>query len=266
ALDICNATPSDLYRLFIKELPPFASIYLSCDGNIGGDSTSVIAGFYSALGVPTASNPDHLAELLRLLATILGKEADLAGAGTNPSNEKHLASVSRARSVLVADHLATWFPAYLLRAKEVAPSPLSGWVCSALDLMSILVGEDQSTGLTLEAPNKAVSAFSSEMISWITSPGRSGLIITPWDLTNLAESLGLAVRIGRKRFVLEELWARAGEELLVNLHLLALRQMNLFDAYSSSFPSLQAWAERAGRTAELLSVKARTGPTDARES
>ncbi len=259
ALGIEGAAPSDLYELFVKELPPFASIYLSTDGNIGGDTRFVIAGFYTALGIPVPSDPDHLASLLRLLSVILNKEAELASAGTDPSNEKRLASVSRARSVLVADHLATWLPAYLLRAEEVAPSALQGWVSCALDLLSVVTGGSQGTVLPTEEHDNGniASASSSEVINWITSPGCSGLIITPWDIRNLAESLGLAIRIGRKRFVLEELWAQAGQEVLVHLQSMAERQMKLFDENCCDFPSLKTWSTRAARTVESLAAKAK---------
>ena len=63
ALGLPGVARSDLYRLFIKDLPPFASIYLSADGNIGGDSQAVISGIYRALGVPVPNDPDHLSSL-----------------------------------------------------------------------------------------------------------------------------------------------------------------------------------------------------------
>lgn len=259
ALGVEGATPSDLYHLFVKELPPFASIYLSSDGNIGGGSRSVIAGFYSALGIPTPSDPDHLASLLRLLSGILNKEAELAGADSDAGDEQRLVSVSRARSVLVNDHLATWLPVYLLRAKEVAPRPLMGWVSCTLDLLSVMVGECQGTVPAVQVydGNLAVPGSSSELISWITTPGRSGIIVTHWDISNLAESLGLALRVGRKRFVLEELWAQARQEVVGCIETMVERQMKLFDENIGDFPSLQAWSVKAAGTMQLLAMKAR---------
>ncbi len=259
ALGVVGVTPADLYQLFVKELPPFASIYLSSEGNIGGESRSVIAGFYSALGIPTPSDPDHLASLLRLLSGILSKEAELSSAGWDAVDQGRLASVSRARSVLVNDHLATWLPAYLLRAKEVAPRPLMGWVLCALDLISVMVGECQDAPPVPQEPygNYVPPNSSEELISWITTPSRSGIIVTHWDISNIAESLGLALRIGRKRFVLEELWGQAGTEVVGFIEAMAVHQVKLFDEYSGDLPSLQAWSAKAVGTMQLLATKAR---------
>ncbi len=258
SLGVAGVSASDLYQLFVNELPPFASIYLSSDGNIGGNSRSVIAGFYSALGIPTPSDPDHLASLLRLLSGILNKEAELAGAGSNPEDESRLASVSRARSVLVNDHLAPWLPAYLLRAEEVAPRPLLGWVSCALDLLSVMVGERQYVvpGPRAYDEKLAEPGSSSELISWITTPGRSGIIVTHWDISNLAELLGMALRVGRKRFVLEELWAQGGTQVAGCIEAMAVRQMKLFDENIGDFPSLQAWSDKAAGTQQLLATLA----------
>ncbi len=258
AVGVADVTPADLYQLFVKELPPFASIYLSSEGNIGGASRSVIAGFYSALGIPTPSDPDHLASLLRLLSGILVKEAELVGADSDSVDERRLASVSRARSVLVNDHLASWLPAYLLRAEEVAPRALMGWVTCAADLISVMVGECQYTGAAtqvVEEDNLPPNS-SSELISWITTPSRSGIIVTHWDIGNFAESLGLALRIGRKRFVLEELWGQAGPEVVGCIEALAVHQVKLFDKHSVDFPSLQAWSAKAVGTIQLLAARA----------
>jgi len=258
SLGVQGVSASDLYQLFVKELPPFASIYLSSDGNIGGRSRSVIAGFYSALGIPTPSDPDHLAPLLRLLSEILNKEAELAGAGSNPEDGSRLASVSRARSVLVNDHLATWLPAYLLRAEEVAPRPLLGWVSCALDLFSVLVGECHyvAPGPQANDDGLVVPGSSAELISWITTPGRSGIMLTHWDIANLAQQLGLALRVGRKRFVLEELWTQAGDEIASCIEAMAVHQMKLFDDNIGDFPTLQAWSDNAAGTRQVLATMA----------
>lgn len=252
ALGIEDATPSDLYQLFVRELPPFASVYLSGDGNIGGESHSAIAGFYHALGVPTPSDPDHLSSLFSLLSQILQKEADLTKGSSDPAREAKLASVSRAKSVLVGEHLLSWLPAYLLRAKEVVSYRLSGWVNCAMDLLSVLVDQISQSEIGEEEFEFERFGSVSDAVEWITTPRKSGLVITPWDISNIGDDLGVALRVGRKRFVLEELLNQSRSDVALALQVLSDHQMKLFNAHKREFPSLSIWAERAARTRELI--------------
>lgn len=253
ALGIETVSRSDLYELFVKELPPFASIYLSADGNIGGEIQSVIAGFYLVLGVPTPSDPDHLSSLLALLAGVLSKEAELRGDG-EAQGGVWLSSVLRAKSVLIAEHLLSWLPAYLLRAKEVAPTELLGWVSCAMDLVSAICEPERAEALAEESEIPAAIASVSELVGWMTTPSRSGLILCPSDISAMADSLGLALRVGRKRFVLEELASQADLNRLLPLFAAtARRQEELFALYSGEFNSLGSWAARAKRSREMLS-------------
>ncbi len=254
ALGIEAASPADLYELFVKELPPFASIYLSSDGNIGGEIQSVIAGFYHVLGVSTPSDPDHLSSLLALLAGVLSKEAELTGDGGAKGDGMRLSSVRRSKSVLIAEHLMSWLPAYLLRAKEVAPAELLGWVSCAMDLVSAVCEPEPAAVLSEESEPPAAMASVAELVKWMTTPSCSGLILCPSDISSMAGSLGLALRVGRKRFVLEELASQADPSQLLSLFVVAAhRQEELFELYSAEFSLLRSWVARAKRSREILS-------------
>ena len=256
ALGITDASRADLYELFVKELPPFASVYLSDEGSIGGAARSAIAGFYHVLGVPAPSDPDHLSSLLALLYSVLMKEADLHEEVAARSDVR-LASVERARSVLTGEHLLSWLPAYLIRAREIAPDGLSGWVSCAWDLASVLSNWDDGCAETDEGVGELASALADtapEFVDWITTPSRSGLIIAPSDIAEVADALGLAPRAGRKRFVLEELITQAGwQGVRARLAGIASRQEMQFASRAEEFSSLRLWAAKARRAAELLS-------------
>lgn len=248
----CNGVSSgDLYQAFIKDLPPFASIYLSGDGNIGGEPRSVIAGFYRALSQPIPSDPDHLSNLLSLLAGILNAQAESAGTQSPEKAE----SVNRAKLVILSDHILSWLPAYLLRANEVFPSALENWVAVTMDLLAVLSNEilndigQADPAVSFDIARNDVD----QIVSFVTSPGRSGIIVTQSDIEEISRALDLPLRVGRKRFILEDLFAISSRDVLGEFHSLAIRQCQLFESNVSQFPSLRNWIDRASQTIGLLS-------------
>jgi Nitrate reductase delta subunit len=60
---------------FIMNCPPYASVSLGPDGALGGEGADRVAGFWRAIGVAPPAEPDHLAALLSLYAS-LGEAAD----------------------------------------------------------------------------------------------------------------------------------------------------------------------------------------------
>lgn len=254
AMGCMGVSSGDLYKAFIKDLPPFASIYLSDDGNIGGEPRSVIAGFYRALSQPIPADPDHLSNLLSLLAGILNALAESIGSQSPEKAE----SINRAKDVIVGDHILSWFPAYLLRANEVFPSSLKNWVSLALDYSSILSTQISNELGQAESVDSSVANFDidrndvGQLVSMLTSPGRSGLIVTLSDIEEIARELSLPLRVGRKRFVLEDLFATRSSDILVAFEFLARRQHQVFNSNLGEFPALKIWVDRASHTKELL--------------
>lgn len=256
-LEILGTTPADLYQLFIKELPPFASIYLSSDGNLGGSSRATIAGYFTALDIPIPSDPDHISALLVLLAQILESQlivsSKLLGQGDD-ANISKLDSICRARDVLLNEHILSWLPAYLLRARQVGPSSLLGWVNYCTDLIYLLANENGfefTDSQRFEPRREGLS--SNEIVSWTTSPFLSGLIITYHDLEVVASKLNVSIRAGRKRFILEDLLSATGFDAIEQLCQIARKQGELYLSNCSDFPTLKIWGLKANRTSELLS-------------
>lgn len=250
ALGSEDVSSGDLYNAFIRELPPFASIYLSTDGNIGGDPRSTIAGFYRALSLPIPADPDHLSHLLSLLAGILSAR------DKTPADQlmERKDSIDRAAGVVLHDHLLSWLPAYLLRAQEVFPPSLGNWVSITFDLLSLL-------SLQYDTVVSSVAGFRGELsqvgdpnqiVRWLTSPGLSGLIISLGDIEEVARKLELPLRAGRKRFVLQEMVSQASNQVLSEFQALAKNQSRLFDSQVEQFSSLKGWAARASQSADLL--------------
>ena len=246
ALGIDRSGCESINNLLISELPPFASIYLSLDGNIGGESQAEIAGFYRAISVKVPPNPDYLSSMLYLLGQIITKEAELSDNET-----PRLKAIEAAKLTLMQQHLAPWLVPYLMRAEQIAGSDASVWVALTLDLIaSILESSEfsfQRQTIYSDLDQSQIESFANsvEFIDWITSPRLSGVILAPSDLVKIAKSLGLATRIGRKRFVLEGLFQQGGRDLLVSVGKFVAEQRNIHLSRSSEFLVLQPWYQRA---------------------
>ena len=249
ALGLEGASQSDLYRLFIKDLSPFASVYLSPDGNIGGDSQAVISGIYRALGVPVPSDPDHLSSLLSLLSQILIAEAKTIEYGSDPEHS----SVARTREVLVNEHLLTWLPAYLVSAARVAPEPLSNWVSLCWDTLKLLASPNETAGPKDQKVRLYQADSLSQLIGFLTTPSKSGIILTVSDIETFSEEIGLAVRAGTKRMVLKDIFLAEPDGVSEKIEAFIRRQMSDYVTAAAEFSSLGIWAANAENTLKVLS-------------
>ena len=106
--------------LFVLQLPPYASIYLGAEGMIGGEARDRVAGFWRALRLHPPAEPDHLAALLGLYATV----SELAEVEAEPARR---VLAGRAAAALFWEHLASWLPIYLRRAGELFDGPQRRW-------------------------------------------------------------------------------------------------------------------------------------------
>ena len=242
--------------ILVNELPPFASIYLSQDGNIGGQSHAEIAGFYLAISARVPPNPDYLSSLLYLLGQILKKEAEFLDIDIDIDTPRAQA-IENAKFTLVRHHLAPWLVPYLLRVKQLSGSENLVWVELGLDLISSILqpGIPRSLERDLDQPTQEpIQAFadSAEFITWVTTPALSGVIVAPADLARMARDLGLATRIGRKRFVLEGLTQQDGRAILGAFDRFVATQRDLYLTRSAEFDVLHSWCYRSVTTQKRI--------------
>jgi TorA maturation chaperone TorD len=71
------ATYSDV---FLFQLYPYASVHRGSEGMLGGEAAARIAGFWRAVGRTPPAEPDHLAALLGLYASLAAEVAAAAAA------------------------------------------------------------------------------------------------------------------------------------------------------------------------------------------
>ena len=94
----------------------------------------------------------------------------------------------------------------------------------------------------------------------LLAPVRSGMIVTRRDLGELGRSLGLGLRVGERRFILEHLLAQDAPGVLGGLSgLAAIAEARHADRRAALGPVADFWAARARTTAVLLDALAQEG-------
>ncbi|MCS7006495.1 MAG: molecular chaperone TorD family protein [Gaiellaceae bacterium] len=241
-------TRAEWTELLQLELPPYASIYLGNEGQVGGEARDRVAGFWRALGLVPPAEPDHLAALLGLYA-----EAGEVGAP------------EAARRALLWEHLLAWLPVYLAKAREIAPRSFQRWAELLEEALLVEAERLPSGGLVPLHLREAGSVpdpredGADAFLDALLAPVRSGLLLTRADLRHAARDLHLGLRVGERSFVLRSLLAQDAEATLrwlaAEAEGWAERHRRHGDALS---PVGDLWAERAERAAELLDELAMT--------
>jgi TorA maturation chaperone TorD len=196
ALGLPVPSAADYTDLFINQLVPYASVYLGSEGGIGGEARDTIAGFWRAVGLTPPAEPDHLAALLGLWASL----AEATGDDADGALREH------AVGALVWEHLASWLPPYLMRVTEVGTPAYVAW--SGM-LASLVATTAAATGLTHVQMHLSVEASvptePDDVVPFLLTPVRSGLILTRADINRAASDLGLGIRIGERAYALSAL-------------------------------------------------------------
>ncbi len=253
---------------------PYASVYLGAEGMMGGEARDRITGFRRALGIgdgtaaggpgratgtgaepatgqPAGAEADHLASLLGLLA-----EVDRWQHGE--SDPARAALLAEARVTLVWEHIASWTVPYLVSFEACGAPFYETW--------AVLLGEtlaqheaEMAFPSYLPAALRTASAIAdpreeggAAFLASLLVPVRSGVIVLRDDLVRLGEEAGIACRAGERRYVLGSFLA---QDPGATLRWLAghARAWGGRVAGRGPAPIARWWAERAGKSAALLS-------------
>jgi hypothetical protein len=239
-------------EVFTMQLYPYASVYVGSAGMLGGDAADRIAGFWSALHRTPPAEPDHLAALLGLYASLAEHEA-----GDADPARRLMWRVGR--KALLWEHLASWLFPYLDRLRDIGPPGYRSW---GRLLGETLVAEIETVGppdmlplhlrlaLPLPDPRRdGAGAF----VGGLLAPVRSGVVLTRADLARAAHDLGLGLRMGERRFILESLLAQDAAALLAWLAAEARDAGARHRRHAHVVgPVAQFWSRRAESAAALL--------------
>lgn len=241
ALDLAPPDPADHTELFVHQLVPYASVYLGAEGKIGGDARDRVAGFWNALGLTPPAEPDHLAALFGLLAGLLD--------GVNATEAaRKLAEV--AKEAFVWEHLASWSLPYLARVGEIGSSTYGDWSRIAAQVVVDECGKGMGYA---PAHFRAVSEPDLDRIeAELLVPMKTGVILTRSDLARAASELGLALRMGERRYILDALFRQDRPGMFLWLADEAERQQELWSTMDGPRHVRHHWRSRATRTAGVL--------------
>ena len=195
---------SEYTDLFIFQLYPYASVYLGAEGMLGGEARDRIAGFWRALGQVPSAEPDHLAVMLALYARLV----ELEEHEHDPVRQE---SWHRARKAFLWEHLLSWLPGYLNKLDDIASPFYRKWgamLSGALLEEAEAIGKQTLLPLHLrQAPGLSDprSGEVGEFLQSLLSPVRSGMILVRSDFSRAARQLGLGLRLGERKFILQAL-------------------------------------------------------------
>lgn len=242
---------ADHTDLFVLQLVPYASAYLSPDGMLGGETADRVAGFWRALRLSPPREPDHLAALLGLYASLADHERD----------EREPARVlmwRQARTALLWEHLLTWIPTYTAATMRVAGPFFASWarlLGAALHAEAQALPAPPANALHLRDRTGPPDpdAGLDPLVRALLAPARSGLLLTRADLARGATRTDLALRQGDRAFVLRSMIAQDPAPVL---GWLADEAGAWVDQHRSAEPVLggvaRAWRSRAESTRAAL--------------
>lgn len=247
ALGMGEFKKEDVTKFFLLDLQPNASIYLSNTGTLGGEIYEEIAGFFKVLGADPGTQADHISSMFSLLGYILRAEAKFSDNHEREDEVVRNRAILRARSVLVGEHLLPWAPAYLLRAKEVAPEAISVWASVGLDFLAEQIANIHQVDIHYSSSADVAENHpeDGDLVEWLLAPAKSGLIIAQSDLTAIAQEAGLGKRVGGRRFILKNLLDTDKAAVLGSIRVLAEHQSELYMSHAETFTSLYTWSSKA---------------------
>lgn len=180
-------------EVFVLECPPYVSIHLGPEGKLGGDAADRVAGYFRALGLPPPREPDHLATVLDLYASLGEVEAP-----------------GRAREALLFEHVWSWVPVYLQAVTELGSARARSWAellrrCLEDEVASAAAPGRLPVALRLAPSADDLSMGRDDVLATATVPVRSGIVLTRARLRAAATALGAGLRMGERRYALAAL-------------------------------------------------------------
>lgn len=257
------------HDLFAFNLFPYAGIFLTDSGLLGGDVTNQVAQAYRqagfSIGASTAS-PDHLGHAFAFLAFLAEREAEAwplqpAGALLWQQKQHHF----------LARHLLLWLIPCAIAVQQQANrfySELAQWSL-ILALTHFAEGAAASVSGGQQPPDLPDNpplldderAGLKEIARYLITPLQSGIYLGRHDIGQLARRLELPRGFGNREQMLLNLMRAAGQydqasQLFTLIGAVINRWQLVYDSLSVDFPDaaafVQPWQSRTAQAQHLL--------------
>jgi TorA maturation chaperone TorD len=236
--------------LFVVQLYPYASVYLSDVGHLGGEVQDHIGGFWRILKQPVPRDPDHVATLFSTYAQLTQRVENGA--------EPYLQELARQmRHAFLWEHVISWILPFIARVRELGSPTYRGWatlVLDALEAEAVQAGQPALLPLHLrKAPALPARPSMTDLVETLFIPARSGVILTRADITRCARDLGIQTRVAERRYTLTTLFTQEPARVRQWLASEARRQADLIHDTAEPFRMIAShWEQRALATADLI--------------
>jgi TorA maturation chaperone TorD len=236
--------------LFVVQLYPYASVYLSNVGHLGGEVQDHIGGFWRILKQPVPRDPDHVATLFSTYAQLTQRVQN--------GEEQYLQELARQmRHAFLWEHIISWILPFSARVRELGSPTYRGWatlVLDALEAEAVQAGQPALLPLHLrKAPPLPVDPDMNELVDTLFTPARSGVILTRADITRCARDLGIQTRVAERRYTLTTLITQEPARVREWLAAEARRQADQMHSTAEPFRMIAGhWEQRALATANLI--------------
>lgn len=255
-------------RLLLRDVQPYESVFLSADGQLGGETARAVAGIYARHGFDEdgrwrVAGADHLGLQLRFYARLCAEES--AG-WEEDTPDRAVAAVEAERSFL-ADHLGRWGPvAADVLASAAGAGPYQALAEALVDFLAeeaelLRPAPDHPELPALEPRVPPARLGPARMAGWLLAPGSSGVWLDAGTLARAALGLGIPWRASdpRRQFrkVIEEA-TDGGDlgDLLAGLRPTVEEWRDRYAQRESSAPGAariwRAWRLQAEQTLALI--------------
>lgn len=245
-------TRPDYTNLFVVQLFPYASIYLSADGLAGGVVRDRIAEFWKLLGRPIPAEPDHAASLLQSYGQL---QRGRNGEYISPPG------MQQVRRAFFWESIASWLPMYLLRTRELGSPFYKAWSDVTFDVLEAEAahsGPPEITPLHLAtAPMPPALHAAAAFIDSLFIPCVSGVILSRADLGRCSTETRLGIRMADRRHTLKLMVSENTGAVCDWLHAEIARQAEKIEALPAAFSVVREhWLTRANASADgILAFK-----------
>jgi hypothetical protein len=249
-LGLAPVSAAEHTEAFVLNCPPYAAVYLGPDGALGGEGADRVAGFWRAIAIGPPAEPDHLAALLALYASL----GEAAAQARKPATAQALV---RSRQGLFWEHLWPWLPAYLDAVADLGLPSLTAWA----ELCRQAVAAEFSVQPAWPRLPLALRAAAADpwdglrlagLVDALTTPVSSGFILTRRRLAAGAGEAGVGQRIGERRYTLRAMFGQDPHATLAWAAQEAMRWQHRHARRAPGDPVARWWAARAERTGLLL--------------